>query len=344
MNSGILRILDANLNRAREAMRVLEDYARFALNDGRTSAELKQLRHALTAATAAVVADAILHRDTPADVGTAEKATAELSREDAAHVITAAGKRLGEALRTIEEYLKTTDPSNAAAVESVRYRFYNVEQRIALTLRPSAARFAEVRLYVLITESLCRRGWVEVAERSIEGGADCIQLREKDLDAAELLSRARLLVELCHRRGVLCIINDRPDIAQIARADGVHLGQKDLPAREVRKLVGQRLIVGVSTHSIAQARQAVLDGADYIGVGPVFRSATKPRETLPGLDYARQVASEIRIPAVAISGVDATNVDEVISTGIRTVAVSSAVIGADDPRDAVRSIRQKLQG
>ena len=342
MNPAVFRILDANLNRAREALRVIEDYARFVLNDQATCGTLKQLRHELAEATAAIVADAVMHRDTPGDVGTSVKTDTERSREDVAHVVTAAGKRLGEALRTIEEYLKTTDPASASKVESVRYRFYDIEQKLAYTLRPLAGRVASVRLYVLITESACKRPWLEAAEQAIVGGADCLQLREKTLDGAEFLKRARLFVNLCRRHNVTSIINDRPDIALLSDADGVHVGQEDLPARDVRKLLGARKIVGVSTHNIAQAKQAVLDGADYIGVGPVFRSATKPREILPGLDFARQAAKEISIPAVAIAGISLENVDDVIATGVRAVAVTAAVVGCDDVAGTARKLKEKL--
>jgi thiamine-phosphate pyrophosphorylase len=342
MDSQVLRLLDANCNRAREAMRTIEDYARFFLNDAGISAELKQLRHEFTESTRDIVGEAILYRDTPGDVGTTNKTAAEQLREDAAHVVTAAGKRLGEALRAIEEFLKTIDPIVASKIESIRYRFYDIESRLALTLRPAACGFRGVRLYVLITEDLCKRPWLETIEQAIAGGADCVQLREKNRDGSEFLRRARQFVDLCRRHKVMSIINDRPDIALLSNADGVHVGQEDLPAREVRKLLGPGKIVGVSTHAIEQARQAVLDGADYIGVGPVYRSATKPRDFLPGLAYARQVAAEIRLPAVAIAGISAQNVDEVLAAGIKAVAVSSAVIGCDDPAGAARKLKDRL--
>jgi thiamine-phosphate pyrophosphorylase len=342
MNRDVLRILDANANRAREALRVVEDYARFALDDAGLCAELKQLRHDLTESLRSITGDAILHRDTPGDVGTAVKMPSEMSRADVSDVVTAAGKRLGEALRAIEEFAKTIDAQVASRVESLRYRFYDVERRITLTIRPATCLFADVRLYVLITASLCKRPWLDAAEQAILGGADCIQLREKNLDGGELLKRARQLVELCRRHTVHCIINDRPDVALLAGADGVHLGQEDLPAKEVRKLVGRNKIVGVSTHTIEQAKQAVLDGADYVGVGPVFRSETKPRDFLPGLAFARQVASQLTTPAVAIAGINAANVDEVLATGVRAVAVTAAVIGQDDVRGAARRLKCKL--
>ena len=342
MNGSVLRILDANANRAREALRVIEDYARFALDDDSLSSELKRLRHDLTSALAPFLPDAILWRDTPNDVGTGIKIPSELQRDDLAHVVTAAGKRLGEALRTLEEYLKTLDPGSAAQIEQLRYRFYDLEHRIAVTLRPSACAFAGVRLYVLITESLCKIPWLDAAQQAIEGGADCLQLREKDLDGNEFLVRARLFVELCRQHKVISIINDRPDIALLSGADGVHVGQQDLPARQVRKLIGNAKILGVSTHNLDQAKQAVLDGADYIGVGPFFKSPTKLRDFLAGPDYARQVAGQIKLPAVAIAGITEQNVDQVLATGLKSIAVSSAVLCSSDVRSAAQRLKQKL--
>ncbi len=343
MNPTTLRILDANANRAREALRVMEDYARFSLDDGALSGSLKQIRHDFAEATASFVADAILHRDTPGDVGTMTKTPTELHREDISHVVTAAGKRLGEALRTIEEYLKTVSAADAAKIESIRYRAYDIEQKIAFTLRPLACAFAErVRLYVLITESSCKRPWMEVAEQAIAGGADCLQLREKTLESGELLSRAKQLVALCKQHHVLSIINDRPDIALMSDADGVHVGQTDLPAREVRKLLGNQKLLGVSTHNLAQAKQAVLDGADYLGVGPFFKSPTKPRDFTAGPEYARRVAQTISLPAVAIAGISEQNISEVLATGLKTIAVTAAVAGSDDPKAAAQRLKQKL--
>ncbi len=223
----------------------------------------------------------------------------------------------------------------------MRYRFYAIEQTMALAMRP-ATRMAGVRLYVLITESACRGDWLDTARAAIRGGADCLQLREKSLEGGEFLRRARAFVALCREHGVISIINDRPDIALLANADGVHLGQHDLPATEARKLMGREKIIGVSTHQIEQARQAVADGADYIGVGPVFRSSTKPREFLPGLEYAGQVAREIQIPAVAIAGITEQNVDQVLATGLRAVAVTAAIVGCEDAESAARRFKEKL--
>jgi thiamine-phosphate pyrophosphorylase len=334
----VFRLLDANTNRAREALRVMEDYSRFILNDGPTSAALKQIRHDLTAI---IPADAIYSRDTPGDVGTVHKTAAEFVRQDLTAVVTAAGKRLGEALRAIEEFLKITSPADAAKVESIRYRVYDIEQRLAFSLRP-AGRFAAVRLYVLVTESVCKLPWLQAAEQSILGGADCLQLREKNLDGGEFLKRARLLVDLCRRHGVLCIINDRPDIALLSDADGVHVGQDDLPVLEVRKILGREKLIGVSTHCMDHATAAKRDGADYLGVGPFFKSGTKPRDFVAGPEYAKEVVQRIDLPSVAIAGITEENVREVLATGIRAIAVTAAVMGQDDPRAATGRLKSKL--
>jgi thiamine-phosphate pyrophosphorylase len=342
MNRSVLRILDANANRAREALRVIEDYARFVLDDDALSGALKHLRHDFAEATKGFMSDAILHRDTPGDVGTGAKTRSELRRDEVNDVVTAAGKRLGEALRTIGEYLKTADADRAATVERLRYQFYDIERRVALTLRPAACGFAGVRFCVLITESACRRSWLDVAEQAILGGADCLQLREKELESGEFLHRAKQIAELCRRHKVISIINDRPDIALLSGADGVHVGQTDVPAADVRKLIGVGTILGVSTQNLAQAKQALLDGADYIGVGPIFKSGTKIRDFVAGTDFAREVAAWGKIPAVAIAGITAENVDEVLATGIKAVAVTAAVVGADDPRSAAARLKEKL--
>lgn len=337
----ILRLIDANANRAREALRVLEDYARFIAGDVNTTEELKRMRHRLTVALKPVLRDAILHRDISSDVGTEISTPTEMQRDDLSHVVIAAGKRLGEALRSLEEYLKIDHPVIARQVEGVRYMHYEVERSLAYMHRLTHVQLAEARLYVLITESACRLPWQDVARAAVEGGADILQLREKELEGGELLDRARWLVDLCRPKKVLCIINDRVDIALASNADGVHLGQGDLPAKQARRLLGHYRLLGVSTHAIAQANQAWLDGADYVGAGPVFKSPTKPREIEPGLPYLEQLKDAPR-PVFAIAGITEANLPQVLATGCNRVAVTSAVTGSDDPAGACRRMKEML--
>jgi thiamine-phosphate pyrophosphorylase len=141
---------------------------------------------------------------------------------------------------------------------------------------------------------------------------------------------------------VLFIVNDRPDVARLVGADGVHLGQDDLPVREARRILGPDALIGVSTHSLAQLRQAVLDGASYVGVGPTFPSSTKDFAELAGLEFVRRAASETTLPAFIIGGVNAETIGAAVAAGARRVAVSAAVAGADDPRTTAAALLAAL--
>ncbi|NLX20103.1 MAG: thiamine phosphate synthase [Phycisphaerae bacterium] len=334
MQPSIARIIDANFNRAREALRVMEDYARFVLDDPAGCEAVKSARHQLADCLRCLPLESLLTaRDTPGDVGTRITTAGERDRPDARSACIAAAKRLPEALRTIEEYAKTFDPNLAAKVEALRYHAYQLEQQVLLR-GTRAARFARVRLYVLITASLCRQDWLATAAEAIAGGAGCLQLREKDFEDRELLTRARWLVALCREHGVLSIINDRPDLAVLSDADGVHLGQTDLPVADARRVVGPDRLIGVSTHNPEQFRAALAERPDYLAVGPMFPSPTKPQDHVPGPDLLRLATGETRIPVVAIGGITPDRLAILASAGAGCVSVCSAVIGADDVRDA----------
>lgn len=337
----VRRILDANLNRAREAMRVMEEAARFILNDAELAAQLKKLRHDLATITKPLPG-VEFHRDTAGDVGTAITPRSELKRDSIAAVLVAAGKRLSEALRCIEEYGKLVNEDFAAAVKQLRYRGYDLETALHRRLGADAVR--QWRVCVIVTEALCtHRNWFDVAKAALDGGADCLQLREKSLSDAELLDRAARLAELAARRAHI-IINDRADIALLSGAAGVHLGQDDLPLPEVRKLAGRQLIIGVSTHNMTEARGAVAasggGGADYCGVGAMFPTTTKQRKP-SGPRYLQQFLIKYpHMPHLAIGGITPQNIAELAQAGAQGVAVSSIVCGAKDPAKIVRQLRR----
>ncbi len=348
----IYRILDANFNRAREALRVAEDCGRFALNDPAVTAMAKNLRSDLKEILTAMPAEQfIISRDTPGDIGTELSSPTEMKREGLGDVAIAACKRLTEALRTIEEYSKFVSPESVLKIERMRYNGYTLEQRLTekLLARP---RFKNVRLYALITSKmLCldggpRTGCVrDSAREALAGGADVIQLREKGIHDAEFLALAAELRKLTDEMGKLLIINDRADIAAMVGADGVHLGQHDLPIAETKRLLRPGAIVGRSTHTVAQARAAMLEGADYIGVGPMYETQTKiSAETGPlvGPDLIRQLKDQISIPMVAIGGINVDNVGEVISAGAQCVAVCSSICSADDPKAAAAAFKKRI--
>ncbi len=342
------RLIDANANRAREGLRVVEDLARFVLNDEGLCATLKAVRHGLGEALAGLPVDRgvlLAWRDTPGDVGTGVVGAGEGTRAGLPALCGAAAGRLAEALRVIEESAKLLEAGDAAAaVEALRYRAYDACAAVERALGTGRAR--QWRLCVLITEALCvHHRWERVAELAIEGGADCLQLREKGLDGAELASRARTLVDISRPRGVSVIVNDRADVALAAGADGVHVGQGDIGVRDVRRVAGNALLVGVSTANLDQARAAARDGADYCGLGPMFPSSTKPKPTLAGPDYCRAYLADpvtARLPHLAISGITPDNLPQLTTAGCRGIAASSAVCGAPDPQSVCFALAEQL--
>jgi thiamine-phosphate pyrophosphorylase len=337
------RILDAGANRSREALRVLEDHARFALNDAFLCRQWKQLRHDLAQALRLLPGSLLLEaRDTLHDVGTAISTEQEWQRTSLHAVVQSNVKRLQEALRSLEEYGKIVAVEFAQQIEKIRYQSYTLEGAVVQGSK-SRERLADAQLYVLVTDALCRVSLVGTVKEAALGGAQIIQLREKDLDDRTLLARARDVREVTRASGVVFIVNDRPDIARLADADGVHLGQDDLPIREARRIVGPGALIGVSTHNLDQVRRAILEGADYIGVGPTFPSQTKDFAACAGLDFIHHALAETSLPAFAIGGIDLDNVAQVPAAGACRIAVSHAICRADDPRAVAGQLRQALR-
>jgi thiamine-phosphate pyrophosphorylase len=280
-------------------------------------------------------------RDTRRDVGTAVTTRGEMSRGSAEDVAAAATGRLTEALRVLEEYGKTIDVQFATAIETLRYATYTLEKELRRYVDVRDL-WGRVRLYVLVTESLCNGPWLEIAEAALRGGADALQLREKHLSDAELLTRARKLVALCGSYDAICVINDRPDVARLAGAHGVHVGQDDLDVASVRRMVGGGMLVGKSTHTIEQARAATAEGPDYLAVGPMYASDTKPQNHIAGPETLRAVADACDVPLVAIGGVTESTLLDVLDAGAGCVCVCRAVIAADDPRGAAERLKRLL--
>jgi thiamine-phosphate pyrophosphorylase len=336
------RILDASANRAREAMRVVEDYCRFVLDDAFLSREIKSLRHELTESLSSLSNHRLISaRDTLGDVGTSITTAAESDRSSLLDVVHVNLKRLQEALRSLEEYGKVIRPELGRAMEKLRYRTYTLERSILL--RGSASKhLANAKLYLLLTGSACAASLEFVIAEAVAGGVDIVQLREKSLNDTDLLHRARQVRRWTKQAGAIFIVNDRPDIAALSEADGVHLGQDDLPIREARRIVGADAIIGVSTHSMDQLRRAILDGASYVGIGPVFASPTKHFDELPGLDFIRQATVETSLPAFALGGITLDNLGQVLAAGATRIAVSSAICSANEPRPIALAIKEQL--
>jgi thiamine-phosphate pyrophosphorylase len=179
---------------------------------------------------------------------------------------------------------------------------------------------------------------VALAQMLLDAGARIMQLRLKDASSREFLQAARAIAKLCRARGALLIVNDRADIAVLSDADGVHVGQEDLPLAAARTIVGPQKIIGVSTHSIAQAREAEAGGADYIGFGAIYTGGLKNVSRAQGLERLREVRSAVRLPIVAIGGITEASAPEVLDAGADAVAIITDVVRAPDIAGKVRGI------
>ncbi len=339
------RILDASANRAAEGLRSLEEFARFVLNDGGVSAKLKSARHELAAAMDHFPRSKLLAaRDTEGDVGTEIAEPREWVRHNLSDVLAAATSRTAQSLRVLEEYGKTIDAQMAVRVEQLRYRCYTLfaSLELAAPIARRQNRLRQSRLYVLIDAGADEASFADFVRLLFDHGVDVIQLRDRRQNDRVLISRAKVGTQIAREREGLFIVNDRADLAVAADADGVHVGQDELPAPVARQIVGPDRLVGVSTHNIDQALQAAREGADYIGCGPVFAGRTKTFDHYVGTEYLRVVADRMEIPAFAIGGIDADNVSGVIAAGIDRIAVTGAVRDAEDPAAAATRLKELL--
>jgi len=355
MEKAVFRIIDANFNRAREAARLMEEYCRFALNSSELAARAKKLRHRLCDAVKNLNADKLIAgRNTQTDVGRGMTVQGQLDRKNLRDCFTAAAKRLTEALRVLAETTKTLQNEVAQVFEQLRFDAYSLEKD-TLIQSSAAEKFSSVRLYVIINAAAHQSDSqiLDLAAACIAGGTDCIQLRANSsrCDAAEGISDRRTfelagkIVKLCEETGVVSIINDRVDIAVSVGADGVHLGRDDLGLDEARRMQLTPMIFGLSTHSADELKAAIAQRPDYVSLGPVFASGTKPDLAPAGLQYlteATQMLRDTEIGHVAIGGITVDNIDRVLKAGAKNVAVCSAVSQAEDPEQMGRKLKSMM--
>lgn len=334
VQTSLYRILDANLDRSREGLRVIEEWCRFGLNDAELTEECKSLRQELAQWHTAELRAA---RDTPGDMGTELTHPGEATRTDVAQVLQANLCRVQEGLRVLEEYGKVERSPLATACKQLRYRVYTLESRLMQYQFRQTLQAA--RLYLVTSPSNKLFATVEAA---LQGGLTLVQYRDKEADDQIRLATAHQLCQLCHRYGALFIVNDRPDIALAIGADGVHLGQQDLPLPLARQLLGSQRLIGRSTQNPEEMGRAIQEGADYIGVGPVYETPTKAGRAAAGLEYVRYAAAHATIPWFAIGGIDASNVQDVLVAGADRVAVVRAIMQSDQPTVATQQFLSQL--
>jgi len=319
----LCRILDANLDRAREGLRIIEEWCRFGLGSVDLAKECKQLRQELAVWHSIDLRSA---RNTPNDPGTDLTHPQEEHRSSVEHLLQVNFCRVEEALRVVEEYSKIYNPEMGAAFKQMRYRVYTMESGLLAYRRQQQLTRSQFYLVTNPSDQL-----FAIVEAALQGGLNVVQYRDKTADDTTRLNKAQKLCQLCHRYGALFIMNDRVDLAIAIGADGLHLGQEDIPISLARQLLGPGRIIGRSTTNQEEMRQAIQEGADYIGVGPVYETPTKPGKSAAGLDYVRYAVENCEIPWFAIGGIDINNLEEVLRAGAERIAVVRSVMEAEQP-------------
>ena len=338
----LYRIIDANINRASEGLRVLEDVARFYYSNREAAQRLKVLRHSIRKNTMDFLPQCLAERDSQNDVGlTVSKEVKVDDKTTLFELVTANFKRIQEALRVLEENLRLSGRYEISKLyEQYRFDTYSMEKEFFTASRASKRQKPLPPLYCITAEEhSCGRSNIEVVEAMINAGVKIIQYREKDKKLLQKFNECLEIRRLTSEAGVTFIVNDDIDIAILVKADGVHIGQDDLPIEKVRELVGDEMIIGLSTHSPEQALDAVSRGADYIGVGPIYKTFTKKDVCDPvGFDYLEFVIRNIDIPYVAIGGIKEHNMQEVKSRGAKCIAMVTEIVGAEDIEHKIKSI------
>ena len=340
-----LRIIDANLNRIGESLRLLEDIARLLLNNTNLTKQLKAIRHELAIKGLPAKKQLLQARNSESDIGVNIEVRQQVKERELPATIIANARRVQESLRIIEELAKIPgidfDPEK---FKRARFSLYDIERDlVSRLLRKDKAEHISGLYAVIDTQFLAGRRHDEVATQVLEGGARIIQLRDKAMPRKELLAVAQRLKSLCAAKNALFIVNDYLDIALAADANGLHLGQDDIPVKTARRLLPIDKIIGCSVTDVSQAVAAESDGADYVAVGAIYPTQSREDIDVVGLDMVKAIRKEINLPLVAIGGINKDNAEEVLTAGADSVAVISAIMQAKSPGKATNQIIDKLE-
>lgn len=337
---GWIRLVDAVGNRLREGLRVLEDFSRFVKEDRWLVERLKRMRHQVDTLLVQIPGTSRLldGRDVLGDSGAGLWTGSERPRKEERDLQRSNWKRVQEAIRSLEEHAKLAAPTLVRQLESLRYEAYTLEKRSSET---SASTLSQTALMLLVSNQ-CLLGLERTVREAVRGGVDIVQLREKNLPDADLLDLAKKTRQWTRDEGALFILNDRPDLAVLSEADGVHLGTTDLTPSEARRIVGADRLIGASSHNARDREAATLAGADYLGAGPVFPSKTKAFQDFASINYIRSFADWQGPPWFAIGGINLETIDQVREAGAVRIAISHAICQSEDPQGMARALRLAL--
>ena len=332
----ILRIIDANFNRTREGLRVVEDGMRFWGDDKLLTEKTKLLRHSLSEVVLKYFPSVSLKksRQSEIDVG---KETDVLKQSILRNIVQNNLSRVSESLRSLEEFSKIVSVKASKDFHKLRFELYSLEKEIVLKLYRKKIPFPCIYVIINLTDG---QDIVAFANKVAKGKPGIVQLRYKGEDASYFLRNAKIVRKLLFPETIF-IVNDRVDIALLAGADGIHLGKKDISPEQARGLAPDKLI-GVSCASRQDIRKYAKEDIDYIAVGSLFLSPTKPDKKVVGTDILTYGRKTITIPLIGIGGINENNVNEVFENGASGAAFISFIERADDPKTSICSLKRKV--
>ncbi len=334
----ISQIIDANLDRAREGLRVLEDWARFGLGNEDFVTRIKNFRQILGKNHLKIYK---LSRNYIEDQCKGLTHSEQMLKKSPSQIISSNSARVQEALRVIEEFSRNHNNKLSTIASEIRYEIYTLEiELLNLNNRKRAEVIINENNLYSITDH--RENLLEIIEKILLGGVKIIQHRYKDGNDKDHLNEAIEINNLCKKYNSLFIVNDRVDIAMASNADGVHLGQGDIDVKTARKVLGSSKIIGVSANNSTDIDKAVKDGCDYIGVGPVFPTSTKKNKKPLGLKKIKALIKDINIPCFAIGGINKLNISSLKNHGISKVAIVSGLLNSEDPTEEAIIILKEL--
>ncbi len=336
------RIIDANINRAREGLRVIEESFRFIFEKKETADRLRSLRHEISRIPQVLGISPIKllsSRESQRDIGGKRK---EKKRKDLQEIIASNFSRVEESIRVLEEYSRLLNPKSTGKIKKIRFDLYALQKEIQLSLyRKNLA--SKLGLYIITDKKIAGKPNEKIVKEALKGGSDVIQLRDKNLSYKKLLGEAKKIRAIIPKNKAVFIVNDNVDIALFSDADGVHLGKDDLPVKEARKILGEDKIIGMSCDNVKEAIKAEKEGADYISLGPIFPTTTKKDIPSPlGVKVIRKTKKKISIPIVAIGGINEKNIREVLKAGADSIAIISAVLKYGNMSARVKSFKKKF--
>lgn len=328
--AAVLRVIDANVNRCAEGIRVVEELARFSMAEASLVEELKEIRHAVRRLVRELPGLSISHRDSAGDVGKDSATPSEAHRGSLADVARANFARAEEALRVLEEFGKLIDPGKARAFKELRFRLYTIEKTHFLAPSETIEMPRSPFLYAILDRGLVSSADVPAtAACLVAGGVDMVQYRAKDVSAAEKRLDLVAVLGAAIETMIPVIVNDDCELACEMGASGVHVGSSDCPPEEARRMIGPGRIIGLSVHSTEELERVPLETVDYIAVGAIYPSPTKPEAAVKGLEFLRLARSRVDLPIVAIGGIGPSNISEVFDAGADGAAVVSSILGGD---------------